>query len=177
MKNLLVFLLILIICFTSCEGRRTQNQALAESIEAFKKDTLFEKVTYTPETYEEAVIDTILSNGFRVKIKTFSDMNNSSLLEAFKKGSSVYKKFYRKNVSEIEIYYNNVIIDSKRIDKPLFTNNQNMDFWNKAILGAVTINELKSLENELVLNIYYCIPESEICKDFLIVYDKKETIL
>ncbi|WP_400079983.1 hypothetical protein [Winogradskyella sp. R77965] len=173
MRNLLGLLLILGIATTSCEGRKSQNQALAESIEAFKEATIFEKVMYTPETYHEVVIDTLLSNGFRVKIKTYSDMNNSTLLEEFKKDTTIYKKFYREHLSDLEVYYNDSLVASKRINKSLFTNQKDLDFWKKAILGFVSINGLKSLKNELALNIYYCVPETDICKDFLIIYDKK----
>ena len=173
MKNLLGLLLLLIICITSCEGRKTQSQALAESIEVFKKDTIFKDITYTPETYQEFNIDSLLSNGFRVKIKTYSDMNNSSLLEEYKKEATIYKKFYRQHISELKIYYNNALIATKTITKSLFTNKKDLDFWSKAILGNVSINGLKSTGDKLTLNIYYCIPESEICKDFLIIFDKE----
>jgi hypothetical protein len=173
MKKILGLLIILIVGFTSCEGRKTQRQALSEDIEEFKKDTIFEEVSYTPKNYNEVIIDTLLTNGFKVKIKIFSDMDNSALLEEVKKGNTFYKKYYREHVSQLEIFYNNKLLVSKKINKSLFKNKKEDDFWNKAILGAVTINELRSLENELTLNIYYCIPESEICKDFVMVYDEK----
>ena len=62
MKNLFALLLILIIGLTSCEGRKTQNQALAESINEFKKNTSLEVKNYIPEQYLERSIDTTLSN-------------------------------------------------------------------------------------------------------------------
>ena len=69
MKHLLGLLIIIILGFTSCEDRKTQSQALSESIQEFKKTVNFETNVYIPETYLEQEIDTLMSNGFRVKIK------------------------------------------------------------------------------------------------------------
>ena len=72
MRNLLGVLLILIIGFTSCEGRVTKNQALAEDIEEFKKTVSVQVDIHKPENYTERQVDTTLSNGFRVKIKVYT---------------------------------------------------------------------------------------------------------
>ena len=53
----------MIIAFTSCEGRKTKNQALSEDIEEFKKTVTVEVPVYEPESYMEREIDTLLHNG------------------------------------------------------------------------------------------------------------------
>ena len=39
-------------------------------------DSFSEQIKYIPEKYTEVITDTILSNGFRVKIKYYYDMKN-----------------------------------------------------------------------------------------------------
>lgn len=94
MKNTISLLVLLIIGFTSCDGRITANQSLTESIEEFKINTAIESQTYIPEVYTEISNDTLLSNGFRVKTTTFTDMDNS-IVRSVVKDSVTYKEYYR----------------------------------------------------------------------------------
>ena len=48
MKKILGLLVVLVVGFTSCEGRKTQSQALSEDIEDFKKNITIEVDVYHP---------------------------------------------------------------------------------------------------------------------------------
>mgnify|MGYP001824065479 CR=1 FL=1 len=74
MKSFLfVALNFIVITFVSCDGRKTANQALSESIEEFLNTETIEFDFFLHETYVEREVDTIIINGYRVKIKTFID--------------------------------------------------------------------------------------------------------
>ena len=70
MKNFIYFILIILIGFTSCNGRKSKRQSLSENIESFKKKSKVVIQTYSSEKDIKREIDTTLSNGFYVKIKT-----------------------------------------------------------------------------------------------------------
>ena len=67
MRNLLGLLLIFTIGLMSCEGRKTQRQALSESIEVFKKETSLEVVLYQPETYIEREVEWGIKKKYNLK--------------------------------------------------------------------------------------------------------------
>ena len=48
-----LFTLTLIVLICSCDGRRSKNQALKESVETFKKEVSVEVNSYIPKTYFE----------------------------------------------------------------------------------------------------------------------------
>lgn len=170
MRNLLGLLLILTIGFTSCEGRRTTHQSLAKSVEEFKAKHTFEKITYIPEVYNEIVTDTLLSNGFRVKIKTFSDMENA-VIKTLEKDNVSKKTHYREHIGALEIYYRDKLITETNIDKSNFFEVEHKDFWDSSVLKAVNLNFFSSLDNELLINVSYCIPETSDCKEFIVSVD------
>lgn len=116
MRYLLGLLIILTLGFTSCEGRKTQSQALSEDIEEFKKDTVIEKVSYYPESYTETVNDTILNNGYKIKVKFFSDMQKS-LSKEYTKNDITYKNYYREFNSEVSVSFKSKTIFNQLIDK------------------------------------------------------------
>lgn len=170
MRNLFGLLVLVIIGFTSCEGRRTHGQSLAESVKEFKANTIIEKVNYIPSEYNEIVTDTMLSNGFRVKISTFSDMKNSVPIVS-KLDNVVKKKNYRQHIGEIEIFYNEKLITRTNIKKSFFFDEEDHEFSDSSILKAVNLNFISSLKDKLLINITYCIPESSDCKDFILSID------
>lgn len=171
MKNLLGLLIILIIAFTSCEGKKTKSQALSESIEEFKKTVNFETNVYIPESFMEREVDTTLSNGFHVKIKTYSDMSNavrfSKIIDTIN-----YQTHYRNFKFEVivskndkEIY--NKSFDKKKINKAFNYSNKLMsgsDLYNfdtLAVLESINVNDDPSYTNMVIIDIVYAIPESD----------------
>lgn len=171
MKQLILFLFIIGIGFSSCEGRKTQNQALSESIEEFKKTVNFETNIYIPETYIEQEVDTIMSNGFRVKIKTYSDLSNAVRFSKIKDTIN-YQTHYRNFKFDIsvskgdkEIY--NQSFDKQKVNK-VFNYSANLvsgsDLYNfntLAVLNSINVNDDPSYTNMVLIDIRYVIPESD----------------
>ncbi|WP_426430281.1 hypothetical protein ACPX19_12180 [Winogradskyella sp. HB-48] len=171
MRNLLGVLLILIIGFTSCEGRITKNQALAEDIEHFKKTVTVQIDVYKPENYVEREVDTTLSNGFRVKIKTYTDMDNSVLFTKIKDTIN-YQTYYRNFKFDILVEKDNKIVYDKSFDKQnankAFKFNSNLvkgsDLYNfdkLAILSAIQVDDDPSYTNIVAIDVIYTIPETD----------------
>jgi len=171
MKTIIGLLLVLLIGFTSCDGRQSQNQALSKSIEEFKKSASIEVDVYIPETYFERVIDTTLSNGFKVKIKTYTDTDNNVLFTKIKDTIN-YQTFYRNYKFDISITKNNKLIYNESFNKQKVNNNFNYkkdlksgsDLYNfdkLSVLKFIEINQNPSLKNKVQIDILYAIPDSD----------------
>lgn len=123
MKHILIVLIVIASIFVSCDGRKSHSDALKYSIEKFKDSAgPIEIVEYIPQYYSEIIRDSILSNGFSVNIKTYSDMNKS-VLNNHTKDTITYKKYYRDWISKITIKKANKIIFNEIIDTDFFLKN------------------------------------------------------
>ena len=183
MKHLLAILTLCSIALMSCEGRKTQQQALFESIEEFKKTVSFEKHVYIPESYMEQEVDTLMSNGFRVKIKTYTDMTNAVHFSKIKDTVN-YQTYYRNfkfDVSvtkdEQEIY--NESFDKQRVNKA-FNYNTNLiagsdlyQFNTLAVLKSIQVNDDPAYTNRVAIDILYSIPETDKLASHMLFIDKK----
>ncbi|WP_458626923.1 hypothetical protein [Winogradskyella sp. PC D3.3] len=171
MKHLLgLIVLAVVIGFTSCEGRTTKRQALLKSIEEFKKTVSFETNVYIPKTYTEREVDTLMSNGYHVKIKTYSDMANSVLFSKIKdtinqqthyrnfnfdirvekEGQLIYEEHYDKLKANKVLGYS----ENFHPDSPLY------NFDKLAILKSIQVNEEPSVKNKVLIDIMFAIPET-----------------
>jgi hypothetical protein len=143
-------LLILIICLASCDGRDRIYKTNTDILKENKLlDSFSENITYIPETYTEVVTDTILSNGFHIKMKTYSHMEYSVLNE-FEQNSITYKEFYREFISEVIITKNSKEIFNKRVDKHFLNNIKNDLQLNNAIVKLM-VDESSSIENNNIV--------------------------
>ena len=169
MKLLSSLLLMLILIFASCDGKDRSRYTHQEKLEKSKlTGSFFEQVQYIPQDFTEVVTDTILSNGYHIKLKVYSDMN-TSVLKEFKKDTITYKRYFRAFKGEIIITLNNEEIINKTLEKIQFSNNTDADFWKDAVLGNVSLNYERSNDDEVFLNAFYRIPETNHYKDFNIV--------
>lgn len=167
-----IFLLGILMLF-GCDGRERSHKTNEEILKDSKLlDSFIENIQYIPDSYSEVENDTLLSNGFRVKIKTYTEMNDNVINE-FTIDSINYKFHYRTYTGKLEFFYKNEAILELSINKSYFKENKDKEFWEKAILGGISIDENKIFKNKVYLNIFYCIPESEICKDYNLIVDKK----
>ena len=150
-----IFLLVIAtigIVSISCDGRdrvfKTNTEVL---IENKLLDSFSEKITYVPETYTEVATDTILYNGFHVKLKTYTIMDKH-IVNEFKQDSIVYKKYYREFVTDVIVTKNDKEIFNERIDKEFIHKHNNNLQLNKAIIN-VMVNQVSSVKNHgLVLS-------------------------
>jgi len=161
---------MLVIAFTSCEGRKTTNQALSESIEAFKENVSLEVHVFEPETYVEHQEDTLMSNGYRVKIKTYSDMDNSVLYTKIKDTIN-YQTHYRNYKFSILVEKEGKQVFNKQFNKGLVNEilsyNANStsgsslyNFDKLAVLKSIEVTDNTALTNVVSIDIMYAIPES-----------------
>ncbi|MEZ4793494.1 MAG: hypothetical protein R2783_08565 [Gelidibacter sp.] len=169
MKNILIVLMLLFVGFVSCDGRKSKSVALRESIEEFK-DSIgpIEIIKYIPEDYAEIVTDTLLSNGFRIKIKTYSDMEHGIVDSISVIDSITTKTIKRDFISDVTVFKDGKEIFSKKIDKPLFsaTYDYHGDILKDMTLANVWVNQFM-LSNQDVAQIeidYYRKPN--VYKDY-----------
>ncbi|MEP3836828.1 MAG: hypothetical protein ABJM36_04235 [Algibacter sp.] len=100
----------------NCDGRKTKQDALKTSIIKFKDSIeTIEIIEYIPKKYSEIKTDTILSNGFTVKVSSITDMDNS-ILKSFQKDSASIKQYHRKRIVTLEISLNGKLLFDKQID-------------------------------------------------------------
>ncbi|WP_299117158.1 hypothetical protein [uncultured Winogradskyella sp.] len=181
MKKLLGLLVILIIGFTSCEGRKTQGQALSEDIEDFKNEVKIEKVIYKPANYVEREVDTLLYNGYRVKIKTYSDMDNTVLFTEIK-GTVNYQTYYRNFKFDILVEKDGKRIYNEHFDKNKIntllefnsaTEPNNKDFDKLGILKSIEIDDNLSFPDRIKIDIMYAVPETDRTSLYSLFINKK----
>ncbi len=168
MKKLL-FLILLTIIFISCDGRNRKHKTnRAILIENKLLDSFSQRVTYFPESYTEISTDTILSNGFKVKIKSYTDMQNNVLNE-FEEGSIHFKHYYREYNTDIEIVKNEKVIFSDTINKSFLIQKlkeTHSDFESYSLINFYLDEELSALKNNVVICAMYNTPKSKTYKTF-----------
>jgi hypothetical protein len=101
-------------------------------------DSFSEHITYIPETYTEITTDTILSDGTRIAIKLYSDMN-TSVLKSFKKDAIQYKEHHREFNAHIFVYKQN---------SEIFNNIINKEFLSSSLVSSANLEDttLKNVE-------------------------------
>jgi len=175
MSKLLIFIFIISILFISCDGRHRNYQTNEEVLKEHKLfDSFSEHIKYIPESYSEVTTDTIMSNGFQVKIASYTDMNNNYLNE-FTKNSIKFKNYYRSIKSVVTITKNKKEIVSKLITKDTFINYNTIytnELKNKMI-HDIWLNEYESLiNNKVILNVLFQIPGTKDYKSYLISFNE-----
>ncbi|WP_299130376.1 hypothetical protein [uncultured Winogradskyella sp.] len=171
MRNEIVVLVLLILGFTSCEGRKSEREALLKDIQYFKKTVTIEVDDYKPATYIEQQKDTILSNGYRVKIKTFSDMDNSVLFTIIRDTIN-YQTYYRNYKFEIQVEKDGQPIYKRLFDKntvnKVFGLHESTasskvanDFNKLGVLKSIELNDGLPNSNGVKIDILYAIPETD----------------
>ena len=168
MNKFTLLILGILIVFLNCDGRDRINKTPQEVlIENQLLDSFSENIKYFPKAYTETTTDTILSNGYRVTIKNYSDMKNS-VLKTFETDSIKNKHYFRENISEVEVF---------KDDEQIFKQIINDDFLSLKIADYISneiyIDELKSLETNTVhLVASLCIPRTANCPIYDITIDE-----
>lgn len=174
MKYSFIIAFLLIVCFTSCDGKYRALQTNAEKLEKINlNDSLFVQETHIPETYTEINTDTLLSNGIRIKSKFYSNMDKSVLKEV-KKDTILHKKFYREFEVKLEISKNGIEFFSKLINKDFFHKHEFSikNSLDDAILNDFTIEEFNIDNSVVVLNFdYYPELKDRLYRYILAVYE------
>ncbi|TCK69103.1 hypothetical protein DFQ05_0617 [Winogradskyella wandonensis] len=173
MRTPILLLCMALIGLTACEGRKTMKRSLSESIKTYTTSHYIEETNYIPEAYREIDIDTTLSNGFNVKIKTFTNMK-TYIPKSELKDSITYNKKYRAINSEVVIFHKNKKVFEDIIDKDFLIseNNTIKDFALLSNIRGVWLNQYQNYENKVVLDINLCTVESYDCKSMKLSIDK-----
>jgi hypothetical protein len=157
-----------------CEGRISKNEALKKSIANFKSNQVITKIAYHPLEYNEIATDTILSNGYEIKLKTFTDMN-SSILNSSTINEITQNHFYRIVESKLEVKYAENVIFRDIIGRDFIEENLQIEHknWSKFNLRDIWIDQALSIEKNLLsIQIEFCSIESDECKKFNLLINK-----
>ena len=171
MKYFTLLLFLTITTFASCNGKdRAQNSNKDNVVNSRLSDSFFESIGYFPKKYTEIITDTVLSNGYHVNVKFYSDMNKN-VLNDFKIDTINYKHYYREVKGDLKVSFKEKTIFNKTIDKSFFTDNLNEMFWENSIMGDLYLDDNLTTNKLIFFNVFFCIPESEICKSYNIIID------
>ena len=164
-------LFLLFTIFISCDGRKSQHQALNESVEKFKKNKSFTYNIFKPETLLKKTIDSTLSNGYRVKIKIDTDITN--FVAIINKNNSIQQTTnYRNYKFNITVEKKGKLIFNDSFDK-IKTNkllnfkkdlSQNMPLYNfdkLSVLQYIALRDDAFFENQILIDLIYAIPETD----------------
>jgi hypothetical protein len=176
-NRLIVIIFISIISLISCDGRERRYKTNAEVLQENDLLSKFSKqVKFVPNTPVAINTDTILNNGFNVKINYYSIENNAFYEVSKKEKDSIIKMNYKNFEADIEVFKNDTQIKHTTISKLLFTEFEDTTFWNRAIMQYVWVDHNKSNDDILYLNTSFNIPETETYKDFIVAIDKSGAI-
>lgn len=190
MNKLIYFglLIFIIILFQNCDGRDRAHKTTDEAlIENKLLDSFSQNVSFYPKNYSEVETDTILPNGFKVKIKAYTDMESHVPFSKVK-GSITYTKKYRNFKFDIIVEKDNTLIYQEHFDKDKINNllgynsayfTESSPFYNfdkLAILKSIQVDDELSLKNEVLIDILYAIPNSNrLARHTLFVNENGET--
>ncbi|GEM_PF-3146053 len=146
MKHIIFIIFIGIVALTSCNNRTTERDSLEQAVSRFKKSLEpIEFVEYFPNGYSEKRTDTILSNGVKVSIKSYTDMNRDIIHKTTKDTISVVTEIHRKWVSEVKIEKNGELIFNETIDDAFFQKYTGIN--TKALLNTINLETAINTDN------------------------------
>ncbi|OEK08397.1 hypothetical protein A8C32_02800 [Flavivirga aquatica] len=169
--------LLLATSLISCDGR---NRAYKSNQDILRESNLLsafsEQVKFVPEQHIEINTDTILNNGFEIKIKYNSTKNNIVLKTIKTKNDTIIKVYYKNFEANLQVFKNGNQINKSIIDKKVFKEFETPSFWANAIMQFIWIDHYASNENMLYLNTSFCLPNTDRCKDFTLEINKQGVI-
>lgn len=143
---LLVGSLFLVIILCSISDMRLDKQNQSKDFPDLWEVALSEKEI--PEGLVDIEVDTVLSNNFRVNIH--KQTNSERIKHVENNVNSVVKKIYKGFESDLKIYYKRQLVFDHNINKNFFNQQDDIPFWDKAILQTVAVDELKSIDQPLI---------------------------
>ncbi len=185
MKYNFLIAVILICGITSCDGKHRAVETHEDKLKNSNlSESFFENIEYIPKDYTEVKTDTLLSNGFSINLKFYSDMA-TNVVQMIKADTINYKRYYRNFNAELVVKKDKVQIFSKIITNSFVVHELsiNKDTLNNFVFSDFWIDELKSIrQNKALINLRFCNPETENCKTYLLtILDNKsynlETLL
>lgn len=172
MNKLFCLIFVLLITFLSCDGR---DRAYKNNAEVLKNNNLLEsfseQTVFIPNQPVEIFTDTILSNGFHVKLMYNSIDNDFITLTEESNNNSKINSNYKNFEAKFQVFKNELFVIEKTLSKAVFIKHDTSSFFKDAIMQFVWIDYENSSEYFITLNTSFRIPETDVYKDFSIVID------
>ena len=176
--NKLYFLIVLFISVISCDGRyRAHLSNEANLREANLLDSFSEELKFIPEKPIEIVTDTLLNNGFNIKINYYSVESSQHSNTKKNKNGFITKTYYKNFEAQFQVYKNNAFIQNGTINKAFLMaeENEGNPLWSRAIMQYVWVDDDAMTEHSIQLNTSLNITETNEFKDFSItIFDTGE---
>ena len=171
-NKLLIIFFILAVALSSCDGRERAYKSNAEVLSASNLlESFSEETHFIPEAPFEIFTDTILSNGFQVKIKYNAIEDDFISKKAKSKNDSIINTNHKNFEANLIVYKSKRLIIEQTLNKDAFSKTDNTAFFQNAIMQFVWVDYDASNDHYISLNTSFCIPETESCKDFSIKID------
>ena len=163
----LILILFAFVYFSSCKND-------AKFLNPTKNDNTIEYVAeIIPKYYLEVQTDTILSNDFRVQIK-YKSLNKNVLKITEKTPFKISKTYYREFESNLQVFNGTQVVLDKKISKEDFEEDLDKQFWGKAILQFVELDQIKSQKTEkIVVKFHFFNPQISKNKLYNLFVDRK----
>ena len=174
MKYFTIMATLLMLCVTSCDGKYRALESPAEKLEKSNlSKSFFDKEVYFPKSNIAIVTDTIISSGEHIKIKYYSLENQSVIGKNNSSDKQVITTHYREFESEIQVFKNNKLLFDDILNKFDFMGSKNPNFWNKAILQYVWLDDLKSTTNRISINCSFLEPITKTYKTYKVYFNNQ----
>lgn len=177
MRKVIFFIFLFSIILISCDGRERIHKSNQEVLNENKLlDSFSARIQYIPEQYTETSTDTTLSNGFRVKIKLFSNMEHG-VLNTFKKDNITHKLHYRDSISKIIVLKDGIEIFNKTVDKSFLAQNNDAlskRFFEKATMNSIWLDQMFSNDSDdkIKIDVSFRTVEMQFISTYQIYIDK-----
>ena len=175
MKNLLFLLTLVSVMFIGCDGKDRVHLSNTEVLKEHKLlDSFSEKVEFIPESHVEINTDTILNNGFRVKIRYHRHIKEYVSLE-YNEDSIHHIKHYYDFVAKVTIYKGSEEIFKKDIYKRSLEKHS-VYFVKKVqnlIMNPSYIDYERSLKKDEVVIVFpLCTTDTQDCLFYELIVNK-----
>lgn len=173
MKNLFFIIAIVSVVFMSCDGRKSKNVALKESVKEYnQRESNLVVVKYYPKEYTEVVTDTLLSNQVKVHIRNYSLDNEAILISNSDESATRKIKYHRVFESDVLITTPSRELFKTHISAIQFAFINPDEFWDNATLQNVWLNEELSTAEDIQLEMSFINPQNKSYKLFRMTVDR-----
>ncbi|MGA1226300.1 MAG: hypothetical protein ACO3VF_03465 [Tamlana sp.] len=161
----------------SCDGRDRKYKTSTEVLQENNLLKSFNKKIITVQSEQiQIVTDTILSNGFQVKINYKSVVDNPIIKRIKSLKDSITELYYKNFEAEILVLKNGILINEGVIMKSLFKEFGNTSFWKNSTMQFVWIDHENLTDNHIFLKTSFNLVNTDIYKDFIIKIDNDGNI-
>lgn len=175
MKKILFLLILVGVALLGCDGKERVHLSNTEVLKAHKLlDSFSKKVEYIPESHLQINTDTLLSNGFKIKINYQRHIKNYVSV-VFNEASIQHEKRYFDFVSSVTIYKDSTEILKQDIYKYSLEKHTKV-FTEKVenlIMNPTYIDIEKSLAQDKVVLVFpLCTTDRQDCVFYELIVKK-----